>query len=611
MPTSCLEAALALARQGVPVFPCVPGGKAPATARGFHDATTDETTIRRWFEQEPALNIAYCPHLRGECVIDIDPGGEDEWALLELEHGLSPPTKTVRTPRGGQHVYFAGELPPTQHKLGLHIDTRGVGSYVLVPPSVVGGRAYEDMEVGLEAAPVPAWIGAKLAEFAKSQVARSVDDLDLPTNVSRGKALLASYVAAGHVAIEGEGGDHRTYAVAAELLNLGLSEEKVLELLGEWNEHCEPPWDHDELAVKVANAARYAQNEPGAWGTEPPSQVFGATLEDMGLLGNPSLMYPAHTLAEMRARPAPEWLLPEVIQKKKLGMLFAPPGHGKTWVAVYLAAQAGLAGHRIGWIAGEGEDDLAPRFGVYEMLNGNIDLPVHVFDEVPQAGQADQITRFVDDVKAQELQFDLLVLDTAITAMLGLDENNAKDATQFIEAMKFLRKHLSCAVLFIHHTGKDASKGARGSIALSGGVDSSLEVELHEPSMTFALHVRRQRSAPIRKEPWYFESKKLGGSLILSEISGKAYRQLTAPKSAVAAGPVHNALSKFVEPVTTRVLASTLTPALEDETPEDHEARVTVVEKRLRLAARNVLECYATGKGQGMLWAIPAVSGDA
>lgn len=51
-------AARQFADAGVPVFPCVPGGKRPLTEHGFHDATTDLDQIAAWWRQHPEANIA-------------------------------------------------------------------------------------------------------------------------------------------------------------------------------------------------------------------------------------------------------------------------------------------------------------------------------------------------------------------------------------------------------------------------------------------------------------------------------------------------------------------------------------------------------------------------
>ena len=47
--THLVAAALAYAARRLPVFPCLPRGKTPAIARGFHAATTNPETIRRYW----------------------------------------------------------------------------------------------------------------------------------------------------------------------------------------------------------------------------------------------------------------------------------------------------------------------------------------------------------------------------------------------------------------------------------------------------------------------------------------------------------------------------------------------------------------------------------
>jgi hypothetical protein len=49
----------------------------------------------------------------------------------------------VRTPSGGLHLYFTGTVQRNGRLPRQHVDYRSAGSYVLAPPSRVGGRAYE------------------------------------------------------------------------------------------------------------------------------------------------------------------------------------------------------------------------------------------------------------------------------------------------------------------------------------------------------------------------------------------------------------------------------------------------------------------------------------
>ena len=133
-----LAAALDYAARGLPVFPCVPRGKTPAVARGFHAATTNPATIRRYWT-DPERNIGIPTGMpSGVWVLDID-GVEGEASLraLETKHGAIPKTRVSITSRG-RHVWFACRewIPSSAGMIGPGIDVRGDGGYVIAPPSI-------------------------------------------------------------------------------------------------------------------------------------------------------------------------------------------------------------------------------------------------------------------------------------------------------------------------------------------------------------------------------------------------------------------------------------------------------------------------------------------
>jgi hypothetical protein len=157
-----LAAALDYAARGLPVFPLVPAGKAPAVSRGFLSATTNPATIRR-FWTDPERNIGIPTGASsGFWVLDID-GDEGEATLraLELKHGAIPSTRTVVTARG-RHAWFAypGSMPTTVGRIGPGVDTRGDEGYVVVPPSIhqtgCGYAFLGDPWAPIE--PAPAWL---------------------------------------------------------------------------------------------------------------------------------------------------------------------------------------------------------------------------------------------------------------------------------------------------------------------------------------------------------------------------------------------------------------------------------------------------------------------
>jgi hypothetical protein len=70
----------------------------------------------------------------------------------------------------------------------------------------------------------------------------------------------------------------------------------------------------------------------------------------------------------------------------------------------------------------------------------------------------------------------LIIVDTLAQCMPGGDENGGKDMGLVIAHLKGISKATGAMVLMIHHSGKDASKGARGWSGLRAAVDAEIEV---------------------------------------------------------------------------------------------------------------------------------------
>jgi hypothetical protein len=135
-----LRQALACARSKLPVFPCQPGTKMPATPHGYLDATTDPGQIREWFADRPDRNLALPTGAPGFDVLDIDQRGEagNGFASLSRLHDaglLSAASKRIGTPTGGVHYYFAGSRQRTAHLPACHVDFLAQGG---LPGSAAG-----------------------------------------------------------------------------------------------------------------------------------------------------------------------------------------------------------------------------------------------------------------------------------------------------------------------------------------------------------------------------------------------------------------------------------------------------------------------------------------
>lgn len=159
--------ALAAAARGWPVFPLRPHGKTPAVRGWDREATTDPDRIRRWWAHRPG-NIGISCGPAGLLVVDLDvPHGREAFARRAWQHGAEDPrdTYTVATASGGEHRYFLAPDVPLGNTVGRiapHVDTRGVGGYVVAAGSRVGHRSYRVLR-DLPVAPAPRWLVDVLA----------------------------------------------------------------------------------------------------------------------------------------------------------------------------------------------------------------------------------------------------------------------------------------------------------------------------------------------------------------------------------------------------------------------------------------------------------------
>jgi hypothetical protein len=258
-----LAAALRYAQADWPVFPCIPGEKAPATKHGFLDATTDPDKITWWWSRNPGRNVAIATGAPGPDVLDVDVHKEGSGfaAFNQLQHEqlLNGASGYIRTPSGGLHAYFAGSEQGNGRLPGHHLDFRSKGGYVVAPPSCVNGRHYElikrvDGHGGLD------WLAVtRLLEPEPQQ--RAQRSADRSTDAHR----LAEWVAHQQ---EGNRNDALFWA-ANRALEAGLTD------LGELAEAArETGLDEPEIARTLASARRHTGRpldaEPQARRTPEP-----------------------------------------------------------------------------------------------------------------------------------------------------------------------------------------------------------------------------------------------------------------------------------------------------------------------------------------------------
>ena len=71
---------------------------------------------------------------------------------------------------------------------------------------------------------------------------------------------------------------------------------------------------------------------------------------------------------------------------------------------------------------------------------------------------------------------DVVIIDTLSATTPGGDENSGQDLGMVISHCKLIHAQTGALVVIIHHSGKDASKGARGWSGLRAAADAEIEV---------------------------------------------------------------------------------------------------------------------------------------
>ncbi len=244
-----LEEALAYASQGFHIFPILPGAKEPPLTGhgGYKHATTDPEQIRAWWTAHPSANIGYVPGRSGVVVADVDPKNDPDPAIV----AMLTETLSVRTPSGGRHHHYdAGGKLYGNGRLAQGIDIRCATGYVLLPPSVVDGRAYEWVDQWAFPQPFPAWAVERLEKPAAEprHTDKRIDEIDTPDRIERIRELASTWPPT----VSGGGtSNDDTVELVNRLLDL-CSHEPVLTAIMEcWVPRCSGEWTEAWVSEKV------------------------------------------------------------------------------------------------------------------------------------------------------------------------------------------------------------------------------------------------------------------------------------------------------------------------------------------------------------------------
>ena len=80
---------------------------------------------------------------------------------------------------------------------------------------------------------------------------------------------------------------------------------------------------------------------------------------------------------------------------------------------------------------------------------------------------------------------------------MGGDENGI-DMGLMVQAAKTISERFNCAFMYVHHCGKDESKGMRGHYSLLAGIDSEITVRRDKSDLR-SVRIEKLRDGQDRR----------------------------------------------------------------------------------------------------------------
>jgi putative DNA primase/helicase len=279
------------------------------------------------------------------------------------------------------------------------------------------------------------------------------------------------------------------------------------------------------------------------------------------------------TVAEIRAMPAPPWLVREIVQSRSLLLVYGASGSGKTFLMLDLAL--GIArGCRwfdcrvrqggVIYIATEGH--LKLRLDAYMQHNGLTDAELTPFRALstslnlldPDADLApllEALREAANDMGGVAF----VVLDTLNAMMAGGEENSSQDMGRMVAVGRRIMETLDCTVAYVHHGGKDEDRGARGHSCLRAAVDSEIKVKDDKGQRVATITKQRDghtgtdlffRLVPVDLGPAAdpdADPDERDGSCIVEQAQGAAKTAYKPPRRDVALDALREALEAYGE----------------------------------------------------------------
>jgi hypothetical protein len=152
------------------------------------------------------------------------------------------------------------------------------------------------------------------------------------------------------------------------------------------------------------------------------------------------------------------------------------------------------------YVAAEGGFGIERRLTAFRLHLGidAADVPFFILTTAPDLCDPEADTEdLLAEIKHLAPSVGLIVLDTLSRVMAGGNENASDDMGALVRNCDRIREETGAHVMLVHHTGKDAAKGARGHSLLRAATDTEIEVKRDPQTKIITATMTKQRDGEV------------------------------------------------------------------------------------------------------------------
>ena len=489
-------------------------GKHPATPDGFKSATNDIEQVKRLWAARQGLNVGIATGEKsGIFVVDID----DASAEVELRKLIDlPDTYTVATGRG-KHLYFKYDKDrPVKNGAHVipHVDIRGDGGYVAgIGSNHASGVEYTCENILEEIVPAPQELYDLLTKDKATLSLPTTTSLNLSTVDGWSMEQIKEHL--GHINADC---DYDTWVKIGMALH---AEGLPFQLFDDWSRKgikydnsARDHWKSFTASGGVTYGTVVALAKQGGWryeaATPPPlptihkvSEVVNEDTGEVTTVKRLPLIYASDVTPTLETNDFVEDLLCE----EQFSVIYGESNCGKTFFMLDLAMhvargkrwrdkhveQGGVIYAALE--GGHGTKNRIVAFREHYDIKDETNLAIipSSIDFLDAEGDIVSLLNAIKEAKERIGDIKLIVIDTLARAISGGDENSSQDMGQMIIHADMIREMTGAHIAFVHHSGKDNLKGARGHSSLRAAVDTEIEISRIDSDSPSSIKVVKQR----------------------------------------------------------------------------------------------------------------------